>query len=257
MDSAIVLKWLTAFATPLGFSVTLGLLGLLLNRRWIMAVALAWLWLWSTPWMAFRLADSLESQTPLLAAEALPKADVIVLLGGALMPSVPGWRPQSNLGDTGDRVVLAARLYTLGKAPKILYTAGSFSGRRPTEAEDGAKLLEQWGVPVGALVLESDSRTTRENARYSLPILRELGAKKVLLLSSSWHLPRALVNFQAEAKRQQMDIEFIPAACDPMDIGESVALPGLRYLPNTHALDISRTLFKEYLGLLHARLFGG
>lgn len=256
MDSLLLLKWATAFATPLGFALLLALLGLTLKRRWIVLAALAWLWLWSTPWAAYRLGATLERQTPLLAAEQLPAADAIVLLGGALGPRVPGWRAQDNLGSAGDRLVLAARLHALGKAPLILYSGGSFSQVRPSEAEDGALLLRQWGVPEGALQLETQSRTTRENARYSLPLLRALGVRRVLLLSSGWHLPRALVNFRAEAERQGLSIEFIPAACDPIEISEAT-LPGMSYLPNTDALNVNRGLFKEYLGLLHARLFGG
>lgn len=256
MDLDIPLKWATAFATPLGFALLLALLGLLLNRRWIVVVAVIWLWVWSTPWAADKLGDTLEDQTPLLAAEQLPSADVIVLLGGALGPTVPNWRPQTNLTAAGDRLVLAAQLYKAGKAPVILYSGGSFSEQHPVEAEDGARLLEQWGVPATALRLEVRSRTTRENAEYSLPILRELGARKVLLLSSGWHLPRSLVNFRAEAERQGLSIEFVPAACDPIEISEST-LPGMRFLPNTDALNVARGLFKEYLGLLYARLFGG
>lgn len=256
MDAALWLKWATVFATPLGSALVLALLGLAFNRRWVVFLAIAWLWLWSTPWAAHKLAWSLESRTPLSTARALPAADAIVLLGGALGPTVPNWRAQANLSAAGDRLVLAADLQKLGKAPVILYSGGSFSGRKPVEAEDGARLLQDWGVPATALRLETQSRTTRENARYSLPILRELGARKVLLLSSGWHLPRALVNFRAEAGRQGLAIEFIPAACDPVEISEA-SLAGMRWLPNTEALSVSRTLFKEYLGLLHAGLFGG
>lgn len=256
MDWTLPLKWATVFATPLGFALLLALLGLLLKRRPLIWIALVWLWFWSTPWSTDKLGDTLEDRTPLLSAAQLPKADAIVLLGGALGPTVPNWRPQTNLTAAGDRLVLAAQLYAAGRSPVILYSGGSFSERHPVEAEDGALLLEQWGVPASALRTETRSRTTRENAEYSLPILRELGAHKVLLLSSGWHLPRALVNFRAEAERQGLAIEFIPAACDPIEISEA-SLTGMQWLPNTDALNVNRMLFKEYLGLLHARLFGG
>lgn len=256
MDVLLILKWCTAFATPLGLACLLILLGLLLARRWIVGLALVWLWFWSTPWAANQLAATLEHRQPLLAADQLPAADAIVLLGGALGPSVPNWLPQANLSLAADRLVFARQLYAAGKAPYILYSGGSLSGERPVEAEDGARLLQEWGVPAQALVVETHSRTTRENALYSLPLLRERGARRVLLLTSAWHLPRALVNFRAAAQREGLDIEFIPAACDPVEISEG-RFPGMAWLPNTDALNVSRMLFKEYLGLLHARLFGG
>lgn len=256
MDVALALKWCTALATPLGSACLLIALGLLLARRWLVLLALIWLWLWSTPWAAGQLAASLERQQPLRTAEQTAPADVILLLGGALGPTIPGWRAQTNLTAAGDRLVFARDLYAAGKAPRILYSGGSFSGQRPVEAEDGALLLQRWGVPAAALVVEARSRTTRENALYSLPLLRELGARRVLLLSSGWHLPRALLNFRAAAQREGLDIEFIPAACDPVEISEG-SFPGMAWLPNSEALNVSRMLFKEYLGLLHARLFGG
>lgn len=255
MDGALVLKLLTAFATPLGFALLLALLGLLLRRRRLVLLALAWLWLWSTPWAALRLAQSLEGDQAFLPASQLPAADAIVLLGGALGPRVPGWRPEPNLTDAGDRLSLAQQLLAAGKAPRLLYSGGSFSGQRPVEAEDGVLLLRQWGVSADRLTAEPLSRTTRENAAYSLPILRDWGVKRVLLVSSGWHLPRAMRNFQAAAEREGLHIEFIPAACDPVEIFEAYH-PLMRYLPSTGALDTSRRLFKEYLGLLHARLFG-
>jgi len=46
-------------------------------------------------------------------------------------------------------------------------------------------------------VLESRSRNTRENALESAPIIAAHGWKRVLLLTSAWHAPRALGCFHA------------------------------------------------------------
>jgi hypothetical protein len=52
------------------------------------------------------------------------------------------------------------------------------------------------GVPKEALLLEDRSRTTWENARFSLELLRGsrrlAGLRVVLLVSAGWHLRRAL-----------------------------------------------------------------
>lgn len=247
-------KLITAFATPLGFAILLALLGVALSRRWIVLVAMAWLWLWSMPWAAQRLAAVIESRTPLVAASSLPTADVIVVLGGGLSPAVPNFNPEINLGSGADRVLLAAKLYGLGKAPRVLFTGGPVDYFGNSEATSAAGLLETLGVPRAAQTLEPNSRTTRENVAFSLPLLQAMGAHRVLLVSSAAHLPRSLINFRQAAKAQGLAIEFIAAPCDPVEIFDNMH-PVKRWLPNTEALNVSRMVFKELLGLAHAAVF--
>ena len=255
MQSFHVFKLITAFATPLGLGLLLVLLGLLLKRRWIVLVAVCWLWLWSTPWAAVRLAHVLEDRYPLHAAAELPNADVIVLLGGGVYPSHQGWHPEPNLTGSADRLVLAAKLLKLGKAPRILYSGGSYYPGSRGEAVDGAELLRGWGVPAEAIGTEERSRTTRDNADFSLPMLKQMGAHRVLLVTSVWHMRRSMQNFQDSARSAGVEIEFLPAACDPIEISEA-PLAAMSILPNTEALNANRALFKELLGLAYAG-FGG
>lgn len=251
MEAFELLKLLTVFATPLGLALLLGLAGLLLKRRWLLLVALVWLWAWSTPWLATRSARALEAHYyPLRTAAELPQADVILLLGGGLSPRIPGWNPAVNLNSGADRLLLALELLRANKAPKILYSGGVADPQlgSASEARDGAVLLRDWGAPADALILEEQSRTTRENARYSLPLLQTMAAKRVLLVTSIWHMPRALATFRAEAAHSGAYIEFIPAPCDPLVVN-SVPLQAMLWLPDTEALDASRRVFKEWLGL--------
>ena len=75
-------------------------------------------------------------------------ADVLVVLGG-----------------TPDRAVRAAELFKQGAAPEILVTGFG-------DSASNKKLLEQCGVTNTAIILESKSRTTRQNAEFSIPLLR-------------------------------------------------------------------------------------
>lgn len=248
-------KLITTFATPLGLSIVLVLLGVALSRRWVVVMAVAWLWAWSTPWAAHQLAAVVEAPTPLVAAEQLPSADVIVVLGGALSPAVPNWNPEINLTSAGDRVLLAAKLYHLGKAPRILFTGGPINYFGDSEAQAALELLERLGVPRAVIAIERESRTTRENASFSLPMLKAMGAERVLLVSSAAHLPRSLRNFEDAARVAGAGIEFIPAPCDPVEIFDNQHV-FKRWLPNSEALAISHTLFKQLLGLLWAQVGG-
>lgn len=248
-------KIVTAFVGPLGFAMLLMLLGVALSRRWIVLLAVAWLWLWATPWAAHRLADVVQAPVTLRPAVDLPTADVIVVLGGALSPSIPRWNPEINLTSAGDRVLLAARLYQLGKAPRILFTGGPVNYFGDSEASASVELFERLGVPREAVLTEVNSRTTRENASFSLPLLQKLSAQRVLLVSSAAHLPRSLRNFEDAARALGVSIEFIPAPCDPVEIFDNVS-PVKRWLPSTEALNINQILFRQLLGLLWARVGG-
>jgi uncharacterized SAM-binding protein YcdF (DUF218 family) len=108
------------------------------------------------------------------------KADVLVVLGG---------------GD--ERPIRAAELFKQGVAPKILISGSG-------DCQSHERSLEKNGVPAAAIVLECDSKTTRENARFSVPLLRQMGARRVIIVTSWYHSRRALHCFEHYAP----DIEF-------------------------------------------------
>jgi uncharacterized SAM-binding protein YcdF (DUF218 family) len=100
------------------------------------------------------------------------KADVLVVLGG-----------------TPDRAVRGAELFKQGEAHEILVSGLG-------DCESNEQLLEKDGVTNGAIILECKSRTTRENAKFSIPLLRSLGAHRVIIVTSWYHSRRALACFE-------------------------------------------------------------
>ncbi len=241
----VTAKLLGAMLYPL----TLALLGLLaaislwarrprLARRLAVA-AVAWLWLWSTPWLASRAAATLEQAHPPVAAADLPRADVIVLLGGLLTPVPDGADPDLNAA--ADRAWFAAQLWKAGKAPLVLCSGGQapMSAAAAPECPQVARLLGDMGVPANALMTESGSRTTAENARETRT---RLGVDtRVLLVTSARHMPRALAAFRREG------IEAIPAPSDHQwHPARAFSLVDL--LPSPAALALSTTVWHEWLG---------
>ena len=108
-------------------------------------------------------------------------ADAIVLLGG----------------DVRERSARAAELFKAGEAPKILVSG--FGDDLLNE-----HLLKKEGVTNAAIILESKSRTTRENAEFSIALLRQMGAHRVIIVTSWYHSRRALMCFEHYAP----DIQF-------------------------------------------------
>lgn len=250
----IALKAATVFLSPLGVCLLLALLGLLINRRALTLVALLLLWAFSTPWLALRLTGVLEAPFPLKAAHELPTADAIVVLGGALYAPTPPRNPQGNLTDAADRIDFAAALHRAGKAPLLIYSGGPYLDNGYSEASGASLLLQQQGVPATALVSESASHTTRENAALTLPILQARQLHRVLLVTSALHMQRGLANFSDAAAASGFALELIAAPCDPVMI--TTPRPWMAWLPRSDALDYSRQAVREGLGLLWRRLGG-
>lgn len=109
------------------------------------------------------------------------QADAIVVLGGGSYE-----RPQR-----------AVELFREKAAPKIILTgAGDNNSNR--------RLLIKGGVPAAAIEQELASNTTRENAMFTIPLLRKEGVHKVILVTSWYHSRRALNCFRHYAH----DLEF-------------------------------------------------
>ncbi|MFA6508767.1 MAG: YdcF family protein, partial [Treponemataceae bacterium] len=110
-----------------------------------------------------------------------------------------------------------------------------------------ANILETMGVPRSALILESESRNTFENAQYSKKALEAAGAKRIVLVTSSWHMRRSAAIFK------KAGIDFTPYAVDTLM--EYFGVPG-DYLPDAGALDNSTRIIREQIGYAVYRVLG-
>ncbi len=64
--------------------------------------------------------------------------------------------------------------------------------------------MEKRGVPAAVITKEDRSISTLENAKFSIPILRQMGAHRVIIVTSWYHSRRALACFEHLAP----DIQF-------------------------------------------------
>lgn len=252
-------KLLALSAMPLGIAIFTALLGLAafaFGRRSRAATlylfAFAWLWGWSTIPVASTLNRTLTDDYPFQPAEALPAADAIVVLGNT-WPN-PAHPTHPDLSAASDRAWHAARLYLAGKAPLVIVSAGKV-WEHPTEdspANATRTVLEAFGVPSDAIVIENRSRNTRQNALFTAELAARRGVRKVLLSTSAFHMRRA------EGAFRQVGFEVIPAATDylPRPANPSATPFMLRVLPDAAALTNSTRAFREHVGLLVYRLRG-
>jgi uncharacterized SAM-binding protein YcdF (DUF218 family) len=115
------------------------------------------------------------------------QADAVVVLGC----SVRGAEPSPALIR---RVECGVLCFARGDAPVLLLCGGG-PGDRP-EARVMRDIAIARGVPAPAILLESRSRNTFENAIETARLMRANGLASLVLVSDRYHLPRASLLFR-------------------------------------------------------------
>lgn len=240
-----VMAWLLSpLAIPLITVFCCGVAALIQRRKYS-AICLLGISIFITvlacPFVASRIAYGLEKDYPALSADKYPVADAIVVLGGGIGAS--SFTPYPELFQAADRVWHAARLYKAGKAPVVVPSGIG-------EELGSAVFLLDLGVPRQAILTENASRTTAENARYSYELLSKKGIRKILLVTSAWHMRRSLMLYQ------RMGFEVIPAATDHEGTLDCLRwehrtkndIMFLMFAPTPEALSKTTYMIKEHLG---------
>ena len=239
-------KLCIALMSPLGTSLFLILLGIALawrgrNRVAWTSVSIGWLWLvfWSLPLASNGLVGLIEGEFPYQPLSSVPSAPAMVVLGGGIHPPRSAQFPP-NLESSADRVWYAAKLWHAGKSPLLVLSGGGDPRTSAlSEAEAMREFLADLGVPDSALLLETRSRTTRENAIYTAELLKQRGLQRVLLVTSALHMPRAKKLFES----QGIEVEAVPTDHEarPLSLWQWV-------LPDAGALENSGRAIKEFVG---------
>lgn len=145
------------------------------------AAALAYGAIFYTPvvWWAAR---------PLKVTAVLHQADAIVVFAGGVGES----------GEAGqgyeERVAWAAELYRRGFARRLVFSSGySYAFREPEVMKVLAMSL---GVPSEAIMLEERATNTMENVRNARALLEQHGWRDILLVSSPYHMRRAVLTWR-------------------------------------------------------------
>lgn len=236
-------KVISPFLLPPGIFVLILIgSGIFLSRKdrkaGILNIAVGFLiWLLSIAPVSDALMRGLEGG---LTVPAHPRGDVIILLGGGLSGNEPS-------AGTLVRIVAAVRLYKVLRVP-VIVSAGAVHPWGKAEAPADARVLRELGVPAKRIILEDRSRDTLENARYSKEICGEYHFRRPVLVTSAYHMKRALMSFRYV---KMHDVGYYPADLT----GKGRVYGWADYLP--HDLDDSSAALHEYLGLFYLKFFPG
>ena len=123
---------------------------------------------------------------------------LVVILGAGHFLEAPAQSPvKADLmvglgGDNGARADRVLELYRKGFAPRILLTGpeGAYSKIRPAYQNWRARYLIEEGVPEKALLFDRRAKSSWEEARNALQLMREMKLDRVLVVSDPPHLRR-------------------------------------------------------------------
>ncbi len=240
------------FLPPGLFLLLLGLVFFLVRRRRggaalaILAALMGLGYLLSIEPVSDWLLLPLENSFPRVAAASV-ECDVVVVLGGGLGASGPAPRSQARPGSHSmARALAALRVWRRIGAPIVVSGYAERPGA-PAVAEAMAKELEGLGVASEALVVEPGSRNTFENAKNTAAILDDRGWARPCLITSAYHMPRAMLAFRY--------FQVHPLAMPAHYLAGRAPYHWRSYLPAMRALGHSTIAVREYLGLVFYRSF--
>lgn len=113
-------------------------------------------------------------------------ADVVIVLGAAAYDARPS--PVFE-----ERIRHGLDLYRAGYAPKLIFTGGfGGSGARFSESQVARRYALRHAVPQDDILIETVSRTTRQNLVQARALMQAHGMHRAIVVSDPLHMARAL-----------------------------------------------------------------
>ncbi|PCI75851.1 MAG: hypothetical protein COB20_11945 [SAR86 cluster bacterium] len=181
---------------------------------------------------------------------ALPsEIDGIVVLGGAISPRMSNIWQQPEVGGGADRLTNFLYLARLYPNAQLVFTGGSgaVTEQEFKEAEMAQILFDQLGLAERAIIYESESRNTSENARNSKELVTPKDEENWLLVTSAFHMPRSIGVFCQEQWIVQ------PYPVDHYSQKGNLLRLNFSFAEN---LSVLRVAVREWVGLVAYRFSG-
>ncbi len=188
----------------------------------------------------------LNGRFPPIEVRAEAAVDGIVLLSGAAVDlKISGKIGHAVPGHAAGRLVEFIRLARAYPRARLLICGGNTGAEGQGEGPLIADYLVSRGFDRSRLMVENASLDTYENAVFGRDLAKPAAAERWLLVTSAWHMPRAMAVFRAQGWP-------VVAAPPPSGANDAVVL---RFAPGEGLRTIGVAMH-EYLGLLAYRLKG-
>ncbi|MEO8242597.1 MAG: YdcF family protein [bacterium] len=188
------------------------------------------------------LLGPLEATYP--ASPSLTAVDGIIVLGGAEQTDAYRKWGGAQLNDGGERMTEGVILARRFPHATLIFSGGEaalgYSGDTNGPSDLTKLLWLSLGVPEAQIQLESKSRNTTENARFTYAMIQPQPGQHYLLVTSAFHMRRAMETFR---RAGWQDLTAWPVDYRSGDLSDGARW---RLDQNLEGVDIA---LKEYLGL--------
>jgi uncharacterized SAM-binding protein YcdF (DUF218 family) len=250
-------KLLGILIVPSNFVVEIGLVGIVLLLTRFRRLA-SWLIVTSVVLTALAGFSPLSNILILPLEQRFPPwdpsrgaPDGIVVLGGSVIPDIAATRgDDSGLNEGAERITAAVELARKYPDARIIFTGGNASlfENAPSEAAVAFRQMVALGVAPDRITAEEQSRNTIENAVFSRLIAQPKPGERWLLVTSAFHMPRAIAVFRAAG----FPVEAYPVDYRTRGLGDATRLfPAVAF--GLAQMDIA---MHEWAGLVAYRLTG-
>ena len=218
--------------------------------RWSGSVTLVALLVVGTFPMGEVLLRPLEAEFPPRAAPS--QIDGIVVLGGVEDQRATAAWGEPQLNEAAERLTAAAAIAIAHPEARLVFSGGSGRLRntvlgQPDIPRVAVDFFVSLGIDPERITWEDQSRNTAENARFSLEIAVPASGETWVLVTSAFHMGRALASFEAAGWG-----EIIP---HPVDYRTGSFNDGIGW-NFAGTLEVLNIAIKEWVGRLAYRVTG-
>lgn len=248
----VLSKTLDVLLSPLAWVIAFILVGVPFRKRpisrkraLVAAIgAITVLSVFSSPVVADRLLAALESDARTTYDPSRPY-DAVVLLGG--MSDTNGTRRSGrpSFNDGVDRLLATYDVLARDEA-RFAIASGGPDASGLSDAEVARDQLVRLGIASERVLVEDKAMNTRENATYVAAIMKERDLKRVVIVTSAYHMVRSVECFRAVG----LEVDTLPV--DFLS-GEG---PRGGIMPRAHAFDMSSRAIREAFGRVIYRVMG-
>lgn len=177
------------------------------------------------------------------------QVDGIIVLSGAEQPSLSAHWQQPQVNEASERLVTFVKLMQIYPEAKAVFTGGSGNVlSQDRKAADVAEaFFDSLTIKTQRIVFERHARNTFENAKNSKPLAQPSSGEKWLLVTTAWHMPRAVGVFRQQGW---------PVIAYPVDYRINPFTPLRMKLDFAGNLDQLKIATKEWIGLVAYYLSG-
>ncbi len=235
-------KVLIFLTDPLFYILLFAFIGFIRFKQRLFLVLFLAFYLISTPFVSQKLIYFLEHLKTESFVES-QKYDAAIVLGGMIDLNTSS-HERIEFKDAVDRILTGIDLQLEGKTKYLVIAGGEGSLFQKGRSE--AILLKRFALKTGvaedAILLDTTSKNTHENAINTAEILNKYKLEKTVLITSAFHMFRANGCFQKVGINPDLlpvDFNAKPRTADFRD-----------FLPSSSALKESNRFIHEALGII-------